>query len=424
MTEEFLQYIWKHVLLDRSVLKTTDGKSIEIVHSGLHNSDAGPDFFNAQLRIDDTLWAGNVEVHIKSSDWFKHKHQNDKAYKNVILHVVWEHDKEIELSGGFVLPTLELKGFVTSDIYKKYEKLKNSSKSIPCENEIHKITHLTLHSWLDRLVAERLERKTNLISTNLEKSINDWEETFYRLVLRTLGNPLNSEPFERLAGVLPFKIINKHKADILQVEALLLGQAGFLEGSFKDEYIIRLQKEYQYLQHKLKLTPMSKSEWKFMRIRPPQFPTLRLAQLASVINRQIHLFREAMEAGTIFDIIKLFSVKPSDYWLTHFQPDKLSSRKAGAIGKSTIEILTINAVIPTMFIYGRHTGKEEFAEKALDLLHSLKPENNSVIKKWSSIGITASDAYESQALLQLRKEYCDRRRCVNCAIGYQLMSIK
>jgi hypothetical protein len=424
MTEEFLQYIWKYTLFDRSALKTTGGNLIEIIHSGLHNSDAGPDFFNAQLRIGDTLWAGNVEVHIKSSDWFKHKHQDDRAYKNVILHVVWDNDKEITLPGGFMLPSLELKELVAPGVYGKYEELKNSAKRIPCENEIHKVSQLTLYSWLDRLVAERLERKTNYISSNLEKSINDWEETFYRLVLRTLGNPLNSAPFERLAEVLPYKIISKHKADILQVEALLLGQAGFLEGSFNDEYVIRLQKEYQYLKHKQHLTPMSKSEWKFMRIRPPQFPTIRLAQLAAVINKQEHLFREAMEADIVYDIIKLFSVKPSEYWLTHFQPDKLSARKAGAIGKSTIEILMINAVIPTMFIYGRNTGKEEMAEKALDLLHTLKPESNSIIKKWSSIGITPSDAYESQALLQLRKEYCDLRKCVNCAIGHQVMNVK
>ena len=424
MTEEFLQYIWKHALFDRSVLKTTDGKQIEIVHSGLHNSDAGPDFFNAQLRIGDTLWAGNVEVHVKSSDWLKHKHQHDGAYKNVILHVVWENDKDIDLPGGFVLPSLELKDLITPDIYKKYEELKNSSKRIPCENEIQNVNPLALYSWLDRLVAERLERKTNLISSNLAKNINDWEETFYRLVLRTLGNPLNSEPFERLAGVLPFKIISKHKADTLQVEALLLGQAGFLEDDCKDDYIIRLQKEYRYLKYKLNLTPMSKSEWKFMRIRPPQFPTIRLAQLAAVIHKKEYLFREAMEADTVYDIIKLFSVKPSEYWLTHFQPGKSSSRKAGAIGKSTIDILVINAIIPTMFIYGRNTGKEEIAEHALELLRTIKPENNSLIKKWASVGINASDAYESQALLQLRKEYCDRRRCISCAIGHQLMTTK
>ena len=424
MTEEFLQYIWKHTLFNRSVLKTTDGKQIEIIRCGLHNSDAGPDFFNAQIRIGETLWAGNVEVHIKSSDWFKHKHQNDGAYKNVILHVVWENDKDIELPGNFVLPALELKDFVEKDIYIKYEELKNSSKSIPCETEIQKVNQLTLTSWLDRLVSERLERKTNLISSNLEKSINDWEESFYRLILRTLGNPLNSEPFERLATVLPFKMVHKHRANILQLEALLLGQAGFLEGDFKDEYIVRLQKEYQYLKHKLNLTPMSKSEWKFMRIRPPQFPTIRLAQLAAVIHSQEHLFREAMDADTEYDIIKLFSIKPSEYWLTHFQPDRLSTRKAGAIGKSTIEILIINAVIPTMFIYGRNTGKDEVSEKALDILHIIKPEKNNIIKKWESLGINAADAYETQALLQLRKEYCDQRRCVNCAIGHQLMNVK
>ncbi len=424
MTEEFLQYIWKHALFNRSELITTEGKPIEIVRSGLHNSDAGPDFFNAQIRIDNTLWAGNVEVHIKASDWFRHNHQIDKAYKNVILHVVWENDKDIELSDGFVVPTLLLKDFVASDIFKKYEELKSSSKSIPCEKDIQKVDQITLTSWLDRLVAERLERKTDLIVSNLEKSINDWEETFYRLILRTLGNPINSEPFERLANVLPFKIIHKHRANLLQVEALLLGQAGFLEENFNDEYVVKLQQEYRYLKNKLNLTPMSKSEWKFMRIRPPQFPTIRLAQLASVIHSQEHLFREAMEADTEFDIIKLFSVKPSEYWQNHFQPDKPSTRQAGPIGKSTIEILMINAVIPTMFIYGRHTGKDEISEKALDILHVIKAEKNSIVKKWDAIGIKASDAYESQALLQLRKEYCDLRKCVNCAIGHQLMKVK
>ncbi len=376
------------------------------------------------MQIGDTLWAGNVELHVKSSDWLRHKHQNDKAYKNVILHVVWEHDKEITLPGEFYMPTLELKNLVTPVIYKKYEELKTSSKVIPCENEIHKVSQLTLYSWLDRLVAERLERKIGLISSNLEKSINDWEETFYRLVLRTLGNPLNSDPFERLANVLPFKILHKHRTDILQVEALLLGQAGFLEGDFKDEYALKLQKEHQYLKHKWHLTPTLKAEWKFMRIRPPQFPTVRIVQFAAIINKQEHLFREAMEADVVYDIVKLFSEKPSEYWQTHISPDKPSSRKIAAIGKSTIGILVINAVIPAMFIYGRNTGREEIAEKAIELLHTLKPESNNIIKKWDSMGIKASDAYETQALLQLRKEYCDKRRCVNCAIGHQLMSVK
>ena len=319
---------------------------------------------------------------------------------------------------------MELKNFVLPGIYSKYEELKTSSRRIPCETEISKVTQLTLHSWFDRLVAERLERKTNLITSNLNKSVNDWEETFYRLVLRTIGNPTNSEPFEHLAQVLPFRIIKKHRTDILQVEALLMGQAGFLNDSFKDEYTIRLQKEYQYLQHMLNLAPIDKAGWKFMRIRPPQFPTVRLAQLAAVISKQEHLFREAMEADAAHDVVKLFSVEPSAYWQNHLHPDKLAARKIGAIGKATIEILMINAVIPIMFLYGRHTGKEELAEKALDMLHALKPEGNTFIKKWESIGVTPADAYESQALLQLRKEYCDQRRCIHCAIGHQLMNVK
>jgi len=421
MTEEFLQYIWKHTLFDRSNLFTSDGQQVEIIKTGLHNHDSGPDFFNARLKINGTLWAGNVEVHIRSSAWGQHKHQLDEAYKNVILHVVWEDDEPVFRADKTPIPAIELKKIVPAAIFKKYSELRFSSKDIPCEKEIHKVDSLSLHSWMDRLVAERLERKTDYIATKLTKSINDWEEVFYQMLLRNMGNPVNSEPFERLAMQLPYKVIAKHRSNSLQVEALLFGQAGLLEGSFKDEYPLQLQNEYAYLKHKLDLTPLSKAEWKFMRIRPPHFPSVRIAQLSALLTSQGRFFRSIIEAEKTKDIIKLFSSKPSQYWNIHYRFDKPSAKAVTTMGASTIDILIINAVVPILFIYGKQTFNDEACEKAFSLLHSLKPEKNSILEKWKSLNIQAEDAYDSQALIQLKKEYCDERRCINCAIGHQLM---
>jgi len=425
VTEEFLHYIWKHALLDRSKLKTTEGKPIEIIQTGLHNHDSGPDFFSAKLKIDNTLWAGNVEVHINASDWNAHKHQFDDAYKNVILHVVWNNDANITIPGGFALHALELKNIVPHSIHAHYEEFRNSAKRIPCEDEIHKVNELTRVSWMDRLVAERLERKTSVIDTKLKKSINDWEETFYQTLLRNLGNPINTEPFERLGSALPYKILAKHRPNVFEIEALLLGQAGLLEGKFKDEYAQKLQKEYSYLKHKYGLTPITKAEWKFMRIRPPHFPTFRLAQLAAILTKHGRLFRLIMEAEKVDDVAKLLSVSPSEYWHTHYSFDKESPRKtSGIMGKPMTEMLLINAIVPLLFTYGKNTGNEEACDKALELLHSLKAESNSVITKWASLKINAADAYETQALLQLKKEYCDKRKCIQCAIGHELLKKK
>lgn len=425
MTEEFLHYIWKHTLLGRSNLKTTEGKAIEIIHTGLHNTDSGPDFFNAKLKIDDTLWAGNVELHINASDWNAHKHQHDEAYKNVILHVVWNNDATITIPGGYALHALELKDIVPDTLHKRYVELKESARRIPCENDIHLVNELVWHSWMDRLIIERLERKTSHIDKKLKDSINDWEETFYQTFLRNLGNPINTEPFERLGRVLPYKIIAKHRPNIMEIEALLLGQAGLLEGNFKDEYPQKLQKEYKYLQHKYGLTPINKAEWKFMRIRPPHFPSFRLAQLAAILTKHGRLFRLIIDAENVNDVIKLLSVSPSEYWHNHYSIDKKSPRKTdGLMGKATIEMLLTNAIVPLLFIYGKNTDNEATCEKAFELLHNLKAESNSIIKKWASLKINAVDAYETQALLQLKNEYCDKRRCVQCAIGHTLLKRK
>lgn len=424
MTEEFLQYIWKHSLLDRSKLVTSGGKRIEIISAGQHNRDSGPDFFNAKLKIGDTLWAGNVEVHIRSSAWGQHKHQYDEAYKNVILHVVWEDDEPVLRADKTEIPAIELKEIVPINVYKQYAALRFSSKEIPCEKEIGKVDILTLNSWLDRLLVERLQKKTDYINTKLNKSINDWEETFYQVLVRNLGNPVNSEPFERLASALPYKIIAKHILQPLQVEALLFGQAGMLNDTFKDTYPQKLQKEYNYLKHKLTLTPISKSEWKYMRIRPPHFPSMRIAQLAAILIKNGRLLRNIIEADSIQNISSLFKVKPSTYWQTHYRFDKHSAQSDGTIGRATIEVLIINAVVPTLFLYGKHTNHEDISEKALTLLHTLKAEKNRIIEKWESLGIHSSDAYNTQALIQLRKEYCDFKECAQCAIGHKLMKAR
>jgi hypothetical protein len=424
MTEEFLQYIWKHALFDRSRLVTSEGEKVEIIHGGQHNHDSGPDFFNAKLKIGRTLWAGNVEVHTKSSAWGQHKHQLDEAYKNVILHVVWEDDEPVYRADKTLIPAIELKSIVPGDVYTKYAALRFSSKDIPCENDIKKVDTLTLHSWLDRLLTERLERKTDFINAKLVKTISDWEETFYQILMRNLGNPVNSDPFERLAMSLPYKHISKHILQPLQIEALLFGQAGLLEDNFKDDYPASLKKEYTYLKRKLSLTPISKSEWKFMRIRPPHFPTIRIAQLAAILIKNGRLFRNIIEAKSHKEITNLLTVKPSAYWQTHYRFDKASAKNDAIIGKSTIEILIINVVAPMLFLYGKHTANDEASEKAIEILHSIKAEKNFILDKWESIGIKVNDAYDSQALIQLRKEYCDKKRCTKCLIGHKLLNIK
>ncbi len=433
MTEEFLQYIWKHALAGITDLRTSDGKRVEIIRPGIHNSDAGPDFFNAQLSIDGMRWAGNVEVHVRSSAWGQHKHQLDDAYKNVILHAVWDDDEPVFGAGGLPIPAIELKKYIPKDVCEKYTALRYSSKDISCESEIGNIDLLSLHSWMERLVAERLERKSDRIALKLNNTINNWEEVFYHTFFGNLGNPVNSQPFETLASAVPYKLLLKQKNDIFGTEALLFGQAGLLGGEFTEDYPKELQKEYLYMKHKFDLTPMQKSEWKFMRIRPLNFPTLRIAQASAIISEHAPLFRKIIEAAGINDIKGILSAEPSAYWQGHYNFGSPRIRKKGinkssadekttsAIGDSTINMLIINAVVPILFMYGKRSFNEEMCRRAIDLLHKLKPEKNHITDEWKRLGITSADAYDSQALIELRKSYCDEKKCVRCAIGHRLM---
>ena len=430
MTEEFLWHIWKFRLFDNNDLKTTDGEPIQILKVGEHNSDSGPDFFNARIKIRETEWAGNVEIHTNASDWHKHKHTTDKAYDNIILHVVHEADVKVHRENGEMIPTLELKNRIPQEVYGKYLQFKSSKDWIPCEKQISSVDKFTLNNWLDRLLVERLERKSKAITDSLKQNKNNWEETFYQMLARNFGQKINSEPFELLAKALPVSVLAKHKNNLLQIESLFFGTAGMLEGvaptlkgeKKHDEYFLELQKEFKFLKSKFKLKPIDSSLWKFMRLHPPNFPTIRISQLANLIYKSTHLFSKILEAGSVKQIISLLSTETSEYWQTHYRFDKISPKRNKKLGSDSINTIIINTIVPFLFVYGKEKREEKFSDNALLFLEKLPPENNSIISKWKSIGVPAKTSYETQALLQLKNEYCSRKRCLECSVGAKLLS--
>lgn len=424
MTEEFLHYIWKYKQYDSTQLVTQAGEKIQVVKSGDHNTDAGPDFFNAKLKIDKTLWAGNVEIHIQSSDWKRHTHQLDKAYDNVILHVVYKDDEKLYRKTGEEIPTLELNGKFDHQLFEKYLQFKSSKSWIPCATQVMSIKSITLNSWIDRLLVERMERKSGAILEALEHNKNNWEETFYQQVARSFGFKVNSEPFELLARSLPNLILSKHKNSLFQIEALLFGQAGLLDKEFNDNYPKYLQSEYNYLRKKYNLSPLDSSVWKYLRLRPSNFPTIRIAQFASLIHKSVHLFSKVIAATRQEELATIFCSEASEYWLTHYTFDKSSTKKEKTLGVDSFNGIVINTIAPFLFVYGKSKAEEKFVDQALLLLEKTKPEQNSIIDKWEQYGVKPSNAYRTQALLQLKNEYCSRKRCLECAVGAQLLSAK
>lgn len=421
MTEEFLHYLWKYKRYNSANLATQNGEAIQVVKQGEHNTDAGPDFFNSKLKIGKTLWAGNVEIHIRSSDWKRHNHQSDKAYDNVILHVVYQHDEKLYRKTGEELPTLELKGKFDDQIFKKYLQFRASKAWIPCAPQLKSVESFTLNTWLDRMLVERLERKSGAILESLEVNKNNWEETFYQQVARSFGFKVNSEPFELLARSIPNSILAKHKNSLFQVEALLFGQAGLLDKQFTDTYPQYLQTEYAFLCKKYKLTPLDPSVWKFLRLRPFNFPTIRIAQFAALIFNSVHLFSKVIETNKPAALKKLFSVKASEYWETHYTFDKKSAKSVKSIGPDGVNNIIINTIVPFLFVYGKSKAEEKYVDLSLALLEKIEPENNSIIDKWEQFGVKTKSAYQTQALLQLKNEYCSNKRCLECAVGAKLL---
>ncbi|MEN9522128.1 MAG: hypothetical protein RL065_505 [Bacteroidota bacterium] len=420
MNESFLHYIWKHKLLTTSDLKTTEGESITIIHVGNHNSNAGPDFLQAKIKIGNITLVGNIEIHLHSSDFEKHKHQNDENYKNLILHVVYQHDKKININ----CPTLCLEKIIPHYLIRNFEHLQQSNDEIPCSKLIHHLSEIKLREALLRYSVERLERKTFLIETVLKQNDNNWDETFYQILAKNFGMKVNGDAFYELAKSLPIKTLSKHKNSLLQLEAMLIGQAGMLNQIFNDTYAVQLQKEYQFLQHKHELKPIPSILWKMARMRPQNFPPLRLAQLAALIHEASHLFSKIIEATDLKKVIKLFETSPSNYWQSHYRLDASSNKSKKQIGNSTIENIIINTIIPVLFAYAKFKNNEDLQTKAIDWLEELPSEKNQIINGWKKLNIKSSNAADSQALIELKNEYCQQKKCTECLIGMNLMKLE
>ena len=420
MTEEFLHYIWQYRLYSPNLVLQT-GEQVEVLHPGMHNTDSGPDFFNAKIRIGETIWAGNIEIHIQSSDWKRHNHQQDMSYDNVILHVVWRDDTTVVRSNGTPIPTLELDGLYNENSWKNYLRFMASRQWIPCDTMIAQVDPFLRNAWFDRVLIERLERKSLQVEHILSLTNNDWAHTFYRLLARNMGFKLNNQAFEMLAQSLPFQFLAKHADDLFQVEAMVFGQAGLLGHTFKDEYPEKLKKEYDFLKSKFDLNPIDAHLWRFMRLHPGNFPTLRLAQFASIIHQSGSIIGELFNSNDTSTYRKLFGAEASEYWNTHYTFGKPSEPRRKTLGISSIDLLIINLVAPMLVAYGRWKSDTAMIEKAVDLIIQLKPENNTFTRKWAEIGISAENAATSQALIELKSQYCDYKKCLECRIGNELL---
>ena len=420
MKEEFLYYLWENRLIDKA-LQTTEGEAVEVVSTGYRNTNSGPDFLEAKIQIGDKLWAGQVEIHVKASDWNRHGHGSDKAYKNVILHVVYEDDAKTT-----DLPTLELKGHFDETLFTNYQRFISSKAWIPCANSIVQVPPFTRLSWLDRMAVERLESKSESVIKILNTNQFDWEDALYQLLMRYFGLKVNNEAFETLAKMLPFKTLLKHADNLLQVEAMLFGCAGLLEGEFDEDYPQLLQREFAVMKAKFNLLIMPAERWKFMRMRPSNFPTIRLAQMAQLIHKNGPLFAKIREAATVDEVKKLFDVAASEYWETHYRfgvnlSYHGSQKTPKRLGAATADILIINAVVPLLFCYGKLHKDETFCDTALQFLEATAAEDNIVIRHFAQCGITVQNAMQTQALLHLFNIYCKRKRCLECRIGHVLM---
>jgi hypothetical protein len=420
MTEEFLQYLWKFRLFKPDI-SLVSGEALEVIHPGEQNSDSGPDFFNTRIRIGDTRWAGNAEIHIKASDWHRHNHQNDKSYDNVILHIVLDNDFQVFSKNGQAIPTIEVNGKYDLSMYERYRGFMQNRQWIPCAGLINDVDNFEKDAWLERLLVERLARKESLISDTLMQNQNDWHESFYRSLSRGFGFKLNSDAFETLAKSLPQKYLGKHKDNLLQIESLLFGQAGLLSEEFTDQYAQSLWHEYSFLRKKYEIKPISGHLWRFMRLRPLNFPTIRIAQFAMLIHKSAGLLSKLLEAENTNQLIQLLDVGCSEYWQTHYQFGKASASREKRLGQDSIILLIINTVVPFMFTLGLHKDSQSLKDKALKLLEELPGEVNSLTKKWSSLGMDINTAGKSQALLELKNNYCDLKKCLNCRIGNALI---
>lgn len=424
MQEDFLHHVWKYQKFKaQEVLLTNQGESLDIIQVGLHNQQqSGPDFFNAKVKIDQQVWAGNVEIHLKSSDWYAHKHEEDEAYDNVILHVVWEDDVEVFRRNNQIIPSLSLKNVVSLETFENYKSLIGiPSKQINCEQHFSKFDDFILSHWFERLYIERLEDKSALILKLLNDSKNNWEEVLFKLLAKNFGLNRNGEALLQMAEHLTYKIISKHHNSLKDVEALFLGISNLLDIESEDHYILHLKNRYQYLKHKYELKS-SLMKPQFFRLRPDNFPSLRLAQLACVYHKKPQLFQHILRLKTKNDVYALFDIQLSEFWNTHYSLTKVSKPKTKKLSQSFIDLLIINTILPIKFCYEKQQSVPDF-DSLLEIISSLKPEQNRKVKVFEDIRPkTNTSALESQALLQLKTQYCDKNYCLQCHLGQKLIN--
>ncbi len=416
MTERLLQYIWQFQYFNKSELATAEGELLQIIHPGNYNTNQGPDFLDAKIKIGETIWAGSIELHINSTDWKNHKHSGDDNYKNVVLHTVWQHDATVKLP----FSTFVLEDRVSKFLLKKYDELMNANSFIPCQKTIHQINSLNWISWKERLLVERLQHKSAIVFDYLKKNNNHWEEAFWWMIAKNFGIKVNSDAFEKIAQSIPINILAKHKNQIHQLEALLFGQAGLLVGDFTEDYPKLLQKEYEFLKTKYQLQKIEAPLF-FLRMRPANFPSVRLAQLAMLVHGSLHLFTAVKESNNIADIKALLNVTANDYWHYHYMFEEQSAYKKKNLGTQMIDNILINTVIPVLFAYGQYHKENIYKDKALQWLLQITAEKNAITKGFAALGIENKNAFDSQALIQLKNNYCNKKGCLDCAVGNALL---
>lgn len=417
-----MQYVWKHRLWRSEDMVTNTGKKVRVVDPGLLNTDAGPDFFNAKIEIDGHMWVGNVEMHYRATDWKRHHHDSDKAYDSVILHVVAKDDAPVRRTNGELIPQLVLE--VSPQFNADYASLVGATIEVPCATKIKQVPHLTIVEWVEGLAFERLHGKVERIHQLLDSFNGSWEDVCYVTLARNFGFGINNDAFERLARRTPLRLLGKHSDSVLQIEALLFGQAGMLDAQKPgmDSYYNQLCTEYAFLSNKFQLTPMEKESWKLFRIRPQNFPYRRIAMLAQYIEGGFRMMNRILEAEGEKEMRALFEVELSGYWIKHYTFGKPNERATATLSRSSIDIILINTVAPLLYAYGELTGNYEMTDKTIKLLEDLRAESNSIVSHFVAYGIDCPDALTSQALVQLKREYCDARKCIYCKIGHHLLS--
>lgn len=427
--EQLLHYVWKHKLFPLGNLQTTDGLEVEVIDPGLHNRNSGPDFFNAKVKINGTLWVGNVEIHDKSSDWYLHGHDKDKAYDNVVLHVTGLPDRDVTNTQGQFIPQMQLD--IPDSVRENYEELLRTDQYPPCYRIIPDLPRLTIHSWMAALQTERLEQKTQAICRRAQRMNGSWEDAYFITLARNYGFGINGDAFEEWAAHIPLSAVAHHRDNLFQIEAIFMGQAGLLDiqaiperyqqDALNEGYFAKLRNEYQYLAHKFSWQPMDYKRWKFLRLRPQNFPHIRLSQLANLYYEHKTGLSQLIECADSLALHDLMKTKVTPYWETHYTFGSSSEQNEKSLSPFSINLLLINTCIPMLFAYGRHTANEQLCDRAFDLLEQLKAENNYIIRLWKECGLSVENAGDSQALIQLKKEYCDKKECLRCRIGYEYL---